>query len=595
MRILSTLLTVCVMVGLVSPLHADQDKADAKKSLTVAHLKLTGSMPEKPPTVDPLLGQLGETFQTKLDRLKKARTDKEVQAVLLEIDGLTIGWGKLNELSQAIAAIRAAGKKVFAHIESGASKDYLLALACDDICIPEAGWLMLTGIRAEATFYKDLFDKIGVKADFLQMGDFKAAAEPYTRNSLSQANREQMTAMLDDFYENEIVARICKARKLDANRVRELIDAGPYTARAAVKAGLIDRTGYFSGYEATLEKLLGVPSVKIEKDYGKKKDEELDIFGLYRKLLFGPIRSTTSRAPKVAVIYATGAIVTGKSSNGLLMGESVGSETLVKAIREAEEDKTVKAIVLRVDSPGGSALASDLIWHELKRCKKPVVASMGDVAASGGYYISMGASKVFAEPGTITGSIGVIGGKLATRPMFDKIGIKTEVIARGQNSGLLTSGDVFSPSEKKVFQTLMEDIYDQFLNKTLENRQAAGQKLTFDDLKKLAGGRVWTGRQAKARGLVDELGTLPDAIAAAAKMGGLPADKEPELLQLPKSKNSLDSLLDQVFGLKATGLESQVVGKLPVEVLDKLRGVDVLLELRREPVWALLPFRLEVR
>ncbi len=329
------------------------------------------------------------------------------------------------------------------------------------------------------------------------------------------------------------------------------------------------------------------------KDYGKKKEEDLDIFGLYRKLLFGPSKSSSSRGSKVAVIYANGAIITGKSSSGFMGGEMMGSETIIKAIREAENDKTVKAIVLRVDSPGGSALASDLIWNEMKRCKKPIVASMADVAASGGYYISIAAKKIYAEPGTITGSIGVVGGKMAMKGLWDKVGIKTEVISRGAHSGILSSDEPFSDSERTTMKGLMLDIYDQFVDKSLEGRLKAGKKMTRKQLLDLAGGRVYTGRQAKENGLIDELGTLGDAIAEAAKLGGLPADKEPDLLLLPKSKGMFESLLGDMGGDASLALPRGL--KLSPELTGKLRGIDGLLELRREPVWAVLPFQLEVK
>lgn len=584
-------------LALCPALRADDAKEKAPaRSVRLAHIKLSGSMDEKPPQVDPLLGPLGETFKGRIDRIRKARGDREVDALLLEINGLSVGWGKLHELSRAIDHFRTSGKKVYAYVESGESRDFLLALSCDQVCLPEATWLMLTGLRLEATFYKDLLEKVGIKADMLQMGDFKGAAEPYTRTSLSEANRTQLTAVLDDFFTHEVVGRIVKTRagkKLTTERVRQLIDEGPHSARAALAAGLIDRVEYLDGYLEQIKAALKGDTLKLTRDYGKKKDSDLDIFSLYRKLLFGPSKAASSKDAKVAVIYASGPIMTGKSGGGLLAGETVGSETLVKAIQQAEEDKTVKAIVLRVDSPGGSALASDLIWNELKRSKKPVIASMSDVAASGGYYISMAARKIYAEPGTLTGSIGVVGGKLALRGVYDKIGIKSEVISRGKKSGLLTSADPFSPSERQAFRKLMEDTYDQFLNKALQGRQAAGKKVTREELVHLAGGRVWTGRQAKANGLIDELGTLEDAIAAAAKLGGI-AGSEPELLQLPKPQNPLEALFGDAFNLHAGGLEAQTLRGLP-ELAGKLRDAGALLELRREPVWAILPQRIEVK
>ena len=245
------------------------------------------------------------------------------------------------------------------------------------------------------------------------------------------------------------------------------------------------------------------------------------------------------------MIYCTGAIVTGKGggSNPFVDEDGVGSTTTVEAIQEAEKDETVKAIVLRVDSPGGSALASDLIWNAIQQCKKPVVASMGDTAASGGYYISMGCKKIFAEPGTLTGSIGVVGGKLVTGDLFNWIGMKTDNISRGANSAIMSSERPWNESERKVIKDSMQDVYDQFLDKTIAGRNKAGQKFKKDDLLKLAGGRVWTGRQAKENGLVDELGTLDDAIAAAKKLAGQEG-KELEILPLPKQKSLFEKLAD---------------------------------------------------
>jgi protease-4 len=561
------------------PLAARADEAPAKKKAGVAaHIKLSGSMDEKAPTSDALFGVVGETFEMRLDRIRKVGTDKAISALLLEIDHPSIGWGKTHELTRAIAEVRASGKKVYAYIEGGGNADYMLALACDDVCAPDAAWLMLTGVRMEVTFYKGLLDKLGVKA------------EPYTRENLSEPNRKQLSMVLDDFFDNEMVARVVAGRKkakFTPAAVKKLIDAGPYSARAALKAGLIDRVAYFDDYDDVIKADLGVDTLEIRRDFGKKKHEEIDIFGLYKKLMFGSgTKVFSSKVPKVAVIYASGAIVSGKSGMSLLGGESVGSETLIAAIRQAEKDETVKAIVLRIDSPGGSALASDLIWKELRRCKKPVLASMSDVAASGGYYIAMAAGKIYAEPGTITGSIGVVGGKMALRGVYDKLGIKTEVLSRGANSGLLSSSEPFSDSEREAFRGLMSETYDIFVDKALEGRARAGKKMTREELLKLAGGRIWTGRQAKANGLIDELGTLEEVIAAAAKLGGLPATSRPELLQLPKSRGLMESLLDASL---TTSLR-----KVP-GLTEKLRGVDTLIELRRDPVWAIAPFRVEVK
>ena len=265
---------------------------------------------------------------------------------------------------------------------------------------------------------------------------------------------------------------------------------------------------------------------------------------------------------------------------------------MIQAIKQAENDKSVKAIVLRVDSPGGSALASDLIWAELMRCKKPIIASMSDVAASGGYYICMAASKIYAEPGTITGSIGVFGGKINMGGTYAKLGITSEVITRGANANLFSSTSSFSKSEREAMTKLIDDCYDQFLTKALIGRGKAGSKLDRKTLEGLAGGRVWTGRQAKENGLIDELGTMQDAIKMASKLGGLAVDTDPELLLLPKGKSFLDSLLEPKTQLSLkSGLDISGISSL----FNEVKGLDTFLRMRNEPLWLMLPYNLKVK
>jgi protease-4 len=575
--------------------------ADEKPVATLAHIKLHGSLDESPVAEDPLFGTSAENFQNKLDRIHKAAKDKNIQGLFLELDGLGIGWGKLHELRKAVADFRGSGKKSFAYLESGDTKDFLVAIACDEVCLPESGWLMLTGLRAEVSFYKDLLDKIGVKADMLQIGDYKGTGEVLTRTSMSPQFRERLESVLDDHFEKDLVELIAKSRaskKLTTERVKALIDQGPFTARAAAEAGLIDRVVYLEQFQETLKSDLKAEQVKISKNYGHAKEEEIDFsnpFAIFK--LFKPPTKAGTKGPAIAVIYASGVIVTGKSVESVLGGETVGSTTLIEAIRQAEKDRNVKAIVLRVDSPGGSALASDLIWNQLSQSKKPVVASMSDVAASGGYYISMAAQKIFAEPGTLTGSIGVVGGKIVIGGLYNTLGLKTEVITRGAHAGILSSTSPFSDSERKAMTTLMMDVYVQFVDKAIKGREKAGKKFERSDFLKLAEGRVWTGRQAKARGLVDELGTLEEAIAAAKVMAGMAKDAEVELLLLPKPRNFIDMLLES---RSETRLPYSAMKNLPVfrafpEISDPAKSVEALLQLRSEPVWTILPGRVQVR
>jgi protease-4 len=581
------------------PARAEDKAAEKQSVVTLAHIKLSGSVDEGPVADDPLFGALSESFKMKLDRIKKAKNDSAISGLFLQFDGLGGSWGKLDELRHAIADFRKAGKKAYAYLEAGDSHDYLAAIACDQVFMPESGSLMLTGVRAETTFFKDLFDKIGVKADMLRMGDFKGAAEPFTRSSMSKETRQQLESVLDDYYENSLVAAIVQSRghkKWTAEQVKKLIDAGPFTAKAAAAAGLIDRLAYTDQMRDAVKGDLKAEQVKITRNYGKEDGEKLSLDNPFAilKLLAPPKSSGGSKNPKIAVVYATGIIVTGKGGKAFLAGEACGSTTMVEAIRQAEEDKTVKAIVLRVDSPGGSALASDLIWHALRQCKKPVIASMSDVAASGGYYISMAAKKIYAEPGTLTGSIGVVGGKITIGGLEEKVGLNTEIITRGAHANILSLNTPFSDSEKDAMKAMMQDVYDQFLDKALEGRKKAGKDMTRDGLLKLAGGRIWTGRQAKANGLVDELGTLDDTVAAAKHMTGLDKDSKTELLLLPKPRTLIDMLLEGKLDSRAAlpGLTSM---PLSPEVVEKLRGLDAMLHLRGDLVWAVTPYRVQIR
>ncbi|HND54998.1 MAG TPA: signal peptide peptidase SppA, partial [Pirellulaceae bacterium] len=457
----------------------------------------------------------------------------------------------------------------------------------------ESGMLMVPGVRAEVTFYKGLFDKLGIHAEMLQVGDFKGAAEPYTRQRMSPAFRKQYETLLDDFYE-QMIESIAADRKLDPAKVRQLVDTGLFTPAQAKDAGLIDRVAYQDETPGRLRELLNAEKVDIIDNYGKKKvDTDFSgMLGMVKlfELLMGvepAKRSTNNR--KLAVVYASGTIVTGESGVSLMGGESLGSDTIIKALRKCSEDKSVVAIVLRIDSPGGSALASDLMWREIQRIEKPVIASMGDVAASGGYYIAMGCDKIYAEPGTLTGSIGVVGGKLSIQGLTEKLGVNTEIISRGKNSGILSMETPFTESERQVWQDSMREIYRQFTTKA-----AAGRKLPLDKLEQLAGGRVWTGRQAKANGLVDELGTLRDALQAAKKAAGIAEEEKLEIMSLPEPKNFLDQLLGSGAGASSRLADSLEAAADSAPALKHLDEIRQLRRLFSEPGVLLMPAKIRV-
>lgn len=570
--------------------------SEAKKKpakTRIAHLELKGELPESPGQLT-FFGDLGADLRKTIARIDRAAKDDQIAGLILDLDSLSLSRGKLNELREAIGRVRAEGKKVFAQLESATGTQFLLATACDEIIMPEAGILVISGVQAEVAYYKELLGKLGIEADMLHVGESKGAAEPLTRTSMSEPVRKNLTAMVDDLFDQMIIT-IATDRNLRVNEVRKLIDTGLITAIKANEAGLIDRIAYPDQLREQLKREYEAEEFVYVVNYGKKSVDTdfsgpMGMIKLFQQIIGAGSSSGSDKGPKIAVIYAVGPIMSGKSEDNPFTGQLMGSETIVKAINKAADDEQVKAIVLRIDSPGGSALASDLIWRATQTTDKPIVASMGDVAASGGYYIAMGADRILAEPGTITGSIGVVGGKLAMRGLFDKVGITTDKITRGENSGIFNSTDKFSDSERQVVETMMKDIYRLFTTKA-----AAGRGMPLEKLEALAGGQVYTGRDAKRNGLVDELGTLKDAIAAAKKLADIDADTETSLEILPEPENPFESLfgadLDKQREVSLLGGITQIAP----ELRSTLRHAHQLRQVMREPVALMMPFWIEVK
>jgi protease-4 len=580
---------------------SDKSKADsngkaataAKRSkVRLAMLVLKDSLPESSGQLG-MFGEIGLDLREAINRLEKAAKDKSIAGVVLDIQNPSIGHGKVEELRAAITRFRKAGKKAYAQLETAMPADYLVACACDEIVMPESGLLVLPGIYAEATFYKGLLAKIGVQADFIHMGAYKGAAEPYTRENFSEPVRENMTALIDSMYD-EMVTTIVKTRPLSIAQAKDAIDRGLLTAKRAKELGLVDRIAYPDTLRKALADSYQAEPLVYVKNYGKKEVDTdfsgpMGFFKLMQAMMGGTSSTAQARGKKIAVIYAVGPIMTGESQSDPFGGQILGSTTLVEALREANKDKQVVSIVLRIDSPGGSALASDLIWHETQVIEKPIVASMGDVAASGGYYIAMGADKIVAAPGTVTGSIGVVGGKLAIRGLYQKLGITTETIERGKNSGIFGSSGPFTESQRAVVSEMMEDVYQQFTAKA-----AAGRKMPLEKLRDLAGGRVYTGTQAKENGLVDELGTLHDAITEAKKLAGLEPDADVRLEILPEPTNFLEVLFGDLDKEEEVSL-GRGLEPLAPELIGIARKAYHLRKVFDQPAALVMPFELEVR
>lgn len=598
--ILSSLLILPGLASAKENESAPETEADATetketsetKKIRFAQFIVQDSMPESPGSSGPF-GDLQLDLRSTISRLEKAAEDKSINGLVLELRNPSIGRGKLNEVRQAIKRFRDSGKKVYAQMETGTPGDYLIACACDEIVMPESGYLMIPGVRAEPMFYKGLFGMLGVKADFIHMGDAKGAAEPYTRSKWSKPVRENMTSLIDDMYE-DMIDTICESRPMSREKVVEAINKGLFTAKQAKKIGLIDRLAYPDQLKSELAKNHTADDLVYVKNYGKNEvDTDFSgpagFFKLMGMVLGGESTKKKPTGDKIAIVYSVGPIMTGKSQADIFGSETLGSDTIVDALRKADEDDRVAAIVLRIDSPGGSAIASDLIWRKIQDIEKPVVASMGDVAASGGYYIAMGCDKIYAEPGTITGSIGVVGGKIALGGLYDKLGLSVEVISRGKNSGIFSTVKKFSKSEKEAMVSMMEDIYDQFTSKA-----AQGRNMPLERLRELAGGKVYTGRQAKKNGLIDELGTLQDAVAAAKKLAKVPDDKKMQIEVLPEPTNFFESLFGDMDSEQEVRLGA-ALRRMSPELMHAARRAHQWHLLFREPVTLMMPFELEVK
>ncbi|HJS24763.1 MAG TPA: signal peptide peptidase SppA [Pyrinomonadaceae bacterium] len=552
---------------------------------SVLTLRVSGSLPDYSPD-DPFkkfFGGPDQSLTGLVMQFKKAKVDKRIKAILLEVNMSGVGWGKAEEIRDAITDFRSSGKPVYAYIEFGLNKEYYIATACDKIIVPPPGELFINGLAADVMFFRGSLDKLGIYPDIYQIGKYKSAGDTFTQKQMTDAHREYINSLLDDLF-NRYVNAIAQARKKTPDEVRALIDNAPYNAIKAKEAGLIDEALYKDDVEKQFKNQLGYKETDTfvpvrSADY---KDVSPESLGL-------------NKGERIAVIYASGDIGSGSSQNSPSGDQSIGSDTVAKALNDAAADKSLKAIVLRVDSPGGSGLASDIIWHAVEAAnqKKPVVVSMSDVAASGGYYISASASKIIAQPSTITGSIGVVAGKPVMRGFYDWLGISNEYVLRGKTAGMFRETEKFSDEERVKFEEWIKTTYYQdFVPKVAKGRQKDPQYIDS-----IAQGRVWTGGQAKDRGLVDEFGGLDKAIEVAKQLAKIPADKGVERVILPYPTTFLQQLLSGGGENSNTQLEQQraVYAALPEDARRALRYMALMDRMKNGESMFLMPFDLRVK
>ncbi len=467
----------------------------------VLHWEIDGPLPES--LDDSFLGQLEQgdalTFRQAIFGLDRAARDPEVEALVLDLRSLPASWAQLGELHRAVRGLRDSGKTVWSLVSFAGNAEYTLATAAGTVAMVPEGNLMVLGVTAELAFLRDTLQMVGIEAEFLHVGQYKSAPEQLTRSEPTDANREMTRSLVDARYA-ELVDLVATGRARPTVEVAAWIDVGMYDGPTALAAGMVDT---LLDREDLLAELFPGEDVADFADYARSGGR-------------GGARH------EVALIVADGTIMPGESRNDRLQGQIAGSETIVDQLATVREDRDVGAVILRVNSPGGSAMASDLIWREVERVRevKPVVVSMGGYAASGGYYISCGADSIFADRGTLTGSIGVFAGKMDWSGLYEKLEVNRELFTRGENALFWHDSQGFTPAQRRLFQDQLDRFYARFLAKVADGRQ-----LTTEAVDAVARGRVWTGQQALEHGLVDALGGLERALRSARWLVGADPDE----------------------------------------------------------------------
>ena len=517
------------------------------------------------------------------EQLKKAKTDVRIGAVLLDIRSFGAGWGKADELRAAIDDFRQTQKPIYAYLESGSNKEYYVATACQRIYVPPVSDLNITGLDAHTVFYRGAMDKFGVFLDNYQIGKYKNAPEQYTRTSMSEGQREVTNSLLDDQF-NRYVSAIAESRKKTDEAVRALIDQAPFSATDALKEGLVTGIAYRDEVDNIVKKALGY---RDDQKLEAVSDSE------YRRVT--PESLGLNQGERIAVIYISGAIGPGKSVDGSFFADpAVGSDTIVSAIKEARDNDDIKAIVLRIDSPGGTTTASDIIWGaiETAKKKKPVVVSMSDAAASGGYYIATAASRILAQPSTRTGSVGVYANKPVVKELYAMLGISSEHISRGKNAALFRDSEPFTANERKQFQGMLQEFYyQQFLPKVANSRN---RDVKYVD--SIAQGRVWSGAQAKEIGLVDEFGGLDRAIEIAKQLAKIPSSNEVQRVILPKPRTFIQQFFTKGDKAEITAQQqAAVLSALPEDVRRALKYASFFDRFKPGEMLAMSPFEIDIK
>lgn len=562
--------TVAVFGGLAWFVQHQGFSGTARKSDASSHvlsITIDGAFEENPaPTFQSVFsGNQTPSFAAIIRAIDRAAAEPSIKNVFVRIGATDLGWARARELRDALLRFRGKGRKVTSLLEDSGNMEYYIATAGDEIvALPEA-ILEIHGMSAEVMFLKGAFDKFGVEAQFVAMGKYKNAPNQYTEKAMTPAHREQMESLIGGLY-TEFVTAAAKARKKTDAEMEALISAGPYDSASALDAGLVDRLEY--------------------------PEEVLDAAGDTHRYLgdFRDKGGAFDTRPKVALIFVDGEILSGESQGeGLGSGAVAGSDTIAQALRDAAMDDSVKAVVLRVNSPGGSGSASDVIAREVQNtaADKPVIVSMGDYAASGGYYVSAPATAIVADPTTITGSIGVFFGKFVLKGLFEKVGITNDYVDFGEGGSFASASRRWTLEDQAKVEGLASRFYDRFLSLVAENRH-----MDVEAVHKIAQGRVWTGAEAKKVGLVDELGGFDRALALAKAKAKIADGQDVAVTVFPAPRGAFERFLEEADGWDDMTAQARAP-MTPEGLAAQFRAR--LVRHPRTTLWARLPYGFEVR
>ncbi len=540
--LIMTIVIVLIFIGIVAASTSREAPEVKENSILLAKFSspITDRADDNPftkflsgnPLADDMMG-----LNQILKNLKKAKSDENIKGIFLKLRNVPAGITTLSEVREALLDFKKSGKFIYAYADAYTQKSYYLASVADSIFMTPEGMFLFTGLSAEATFYKNALDKLGIEMQVIKHGSYKSAAESFTRTDLSEANREQIAGYVGAIWE-KMISDISESRDIPVEKLNQYADALiSIESDKLVEAGMIDGLIYYDEMLTLMKEKLSV-----------EEEDDLEAIGLADYNSVQTKEKKEYSRDKIAVIYAMGMVIDGNAGEG-----SIGSERIAKAIRKARRDKTVKAIVFRVNSGGGSVIASDVIYREamLAAEEKPFVASMGNVAASGGYYIVAPADTILASPSTITGSIGVIFSMPNMKELMnEKLGITTDVVKTNRHADMYTLFDPLDTDERVFIQKSVDDTYNSFVQLVADNRDKS-----FDEIDAIAGGRVWSGKDALDLGLIDMFGGLEKSIEVAAEMAGL---ENYRVQSLPKLEDPLTMIMKEISGAKMKIIEKEL-------------------------------------